>query len=69
MINTDCGDLSVTIMQWVISRASGAEQKYSLPKAEVKHDRAWSPNGMGPLRASLRPPRDFSGDRCCADLG
>ena len=32
--------------QWQRARrVSGTEQEYSLPKAKVKHDLAWSPNG------------------------
>ena len=29
----------------VTGRVGGAEQDYSLSKARVKHDGAWSPNG------------------------
>ena len=30
-------------------RVGGTEQEYSLSKAEVKHDRVWSPNGWATI--------------------
>ena len=41
-------------------RVSGAEQEYSLSKARVKRDRAWSPTGrLTVMWQALRPPRRF----------
>ena len=35
----------VVVVSSLIREVSGAEQEYSLSKARVKHDGAWSPNG------------------------
>ena len=44
----------------IIRRISGAEQEYSLSKAKVEHDRAWSPNGWVTVTCSgLRPDLRF----------
>ena len=54
-------------VEWV-QIVDGTEQKHSLLKTKVKHNRVWSPNGWVTITGlALHLPRDFFGVKFCAD--